>query len=194
MEKTETFVDRTGWGDGAWNSEPDKIEFRDETTGYPCLIVRNRSGALCGYVGVPPQHPLHGLEYSKPTPLLKLPEDTTIGKRGVIPVMLGMLSGTTDNLSPDVYFDVHGGITFSGACQEGGHICHIPEPGEPDNVWWFGFDCAHANDLCPEMVAFRTKHMPEHLKTFESDVYRDVSYVKGEIASLAQQLKALEPA
>jgi hypothetical protein len=31
--------------------------------GYPCLIVRNDFGSLCGYVGVPPGHPAHGKSY-----------------------------------------------------------------------------------------------------------------------------------
>jgi hypothetical protein len=38
--------------------EPDKEQWADESTGLPCLLKRNpRSGALCGYVGVPEGHP-----------------------------------------------------------------------------------------------------------------------------------------
>lgn len=54
-------VDRTGWRDGPWSSEPDRVEWRAH--GLACLIVRNDSGALCGYVGVPPGHPWHGRDY-----------------------------------------------------------------------------------------------------------------------------------
>lgn len=43
--------------------------------------------------------------------------------------------------------DVHGGLTYSNACE--GHVCHTPKEGEPDDVWWLGFDCAHAYDYCP---------------------------------------------
>jgi hypothetical protein len=25
----------------------------------------------------------------------------------------------------------------------------VPNPGEPDDVWWFGFDCAHCDDMSP---------------------------------------------
>lgn len=47
-------------GEGPWNDEPDKMQWIDEATGLDCLIVRAPvSGAWCGYVGVPPGHPLY---------------------------------------------------------------------------------------------------------------------------------------
>src|SRR4051812_44340660 len=105
-------VDKSTWGPGDWQDEPDKVQWQDEATGLPCLIVRGPSGALCGYVGVAEGHPLFAKEYS----------------------------------SADV--EVHGGLTFADFCQqttnEARHVCHVPAPGEPDHVWWFGFDCAHS--------------------------------------------------
>jgi len=81
--------------------------------------------------------------------------------------------------------DVHGGLTFSNSCQhakdESQGICHIPEPGTSDDVWWFGFDCAHLDDLSPGML----RH---GFKGFGHDVYRDVNYVANEVTSLAAQL------
>jgi hypothetical protein len=53
---------RKKWPDGPWNHEPDRVEWRSEH-GFPCLILRSRLGALCGYVGLPPGHPMHGKEY-----------------------------------------------------------------------------------------------------------------------------------
>jgi hypothetical protein len=47
----------------------------------------------------------------------------------------------------DVPVEVHGGLTYEGLCNE--HICHAPEPGFPETVWWLGFDCGHAFDLLP---------------------------------------------
>jgi hypothetical protein len=35
----------------------------DPATDLDCMINRGPSGALCGYVGVPPTHPLHGVRY-----------------------------------------------------------------------------------------------------------------------------------
>lgn len=55
-------IDRKGFPPGQWDSEPDKIQFPDEATRLPCLIVRNRLGGLCGYVGVSEGHPLFGKE------------------------------------------------------------------------------------------------------------------------------------
>lgn len=48
---------------GAWTGEPDKAHWVDKATDLDCLIVRGRSGALCGYVAVPPGHKYHGLDY-----------------------------------------------------------------------------------------------------------------------------------
>ena len=35
--------DKRTWPRGVWDDEPDKKQWRDEATGYPCLIVRNQS-------------------------------------------------------------------------------------------------------------------------------------------------------
>ena len=132
-------IDRSTWGRGPWDAEPDRVEF--EHAGLPCLLRRNRSGVWCGYAAVPPDHPWHGTHYDE------------------VPV------------------DVHGGLTYADACQ--GSICHVPKPGEPDNVWWFGFDCANLGDLVPGLWA-------------DGD-YRDMAYVRTETTRLAQQLAAKAP-
>ena len=47
--------------------------------------------------------------------------------------------------------EVHGGVTYGKACdgnQELG-VCHAPKSGEPDNVWWIGFDFMHFGDRAP---------------------------------------------
>lgn len=49
-------VDRSNWPAGEWDSEPDRLSWTDRETGLPCLIVRNRMGALCGYVAVERGH------------------------------------------------------------------------------------------------------------------------------------------
>ncbi len=56
-------VDKSAWGEGPWQDEPDKRQWVDEATGLPCLIVRGPLGALCGYVGVSEGHPYYGKEY-----------------------------------------------------------------------------------------------------------------------------------
>lgn len=92
--------------------------------------------------------------------------------------------------------DVHGGLTFASRCH--GDICHVPEPGESDDVWWLGFDCGHAGDDSPGLRAAIRKidgQLPPNLRggdrlLFEGDVYRDLAYVKGECESLADQVIA----
>lgn len=39
---------------GPWTDEPNVLHWVD--SGLDCLIVRNHSGALCGYVGLPEGH------------------------------------------------------------------------------------------------------------------------------------------
>lgn len=48
-----------------WETEPDRKQWVDEASGLDCLIVRNQTLTLCGYVGVPPGHPWYGLDYDK---------------------------------------------------------------------------------------------------------------------------------
>lgn len=166
--KTWTTMDKTSWGPGPWQDEPDKIQFSDERTGLPCLIKRNPLGALCGYVGVSEGHPWFGQGY----------DDA--------------------RLVDDVYPEVHGGLTFADFCQEGDEahtICHIPGPGEPDRVWWLGFDCNHAFDLAPAMRAREREYFPPALLNLRSwldmsETYKDIAYVKDQCALLALQAQA----
>lgn len=61
--RTWTTVDKSKWQRGEWDDEPDKAHWVDPATGLDCLIVRGPSGALCGYVGVPEEHPSFGADY-----------------------------------------------------------------------------------------------------------------------------------
>lgn len=155
-------IDKSTWADGEWKQEPDKIQWRDEVSGYPCLIRRVlRIGSLCGYVGVSANHPLYGYYNS-----------------------------WNDSLK------VHGDINYASKCS--GEICHLVEDGEEDDIWWFGFDCAHTADIMPFDLLLK-KAMPpelleieERLNSFFNPQYRNVEYVKNECANLAKQLKQIE--
>ncbi len=154
--RTYRRIDKTGWGEGPWSTEPDKVQWTDAATGLPCLVVRGGGGALCGYVGVAAGHPFFEVPYSH---------------------------GPGDRL------DVHGGITYSDRCQEGGDegraICHIPEPGQPAHVWWLGFDTAHLGDLTPEFDRLTTRLGDGG---GYGETYRTVAYVREQCADLARQL------
>lgn len=51
---------RSEWRPGTWADEPDLVEWRSDAAPYPLLIVRGHSGGLCGYIGVPEGHSMHG--------------------------------------------------------------------------------------------------------------------------------------
>jgi hypothetical protein len=155
-------IPREQWGDGPWQNEPDKLQWKTKS-GLPGLIVRNHAGAWCGYAGVDKTHPLYGVWYGEKAEVL-------------------------DGVSPESKFEVHGGITYSDHCQ--GHICHVPEPGEPDDVFWYGFDCGHCNDFMPAHEAAMGTYLPVRLRFVASRMYtyRDVEFVKAEVEKLAAQL------
>lgn len=212
-ECSYTTVDKSAWGVGPWSDEPDKVQWvqdpnprdrhrprvcgdcsaplaREQAAcwrcgtawGLDCLIVRNHYGALCGYVGVPPGHPWHGRDYA----------DT------VRDAVIDPWDGSIDAL-----VNVHGGLTYASDCQEDAAeakgICHVPPPGRPGGVWWFGFDCNHAFDLAPgfelHMRELDARHALGPAKPWLDDSglplvkYRTISYVREECANLARQLE-----
>lgn len=168
-----TTVDKSDWGDGPWQSEPDKVQMVDEETGYDCLMVRNHySGSWCGYVGVRKSNDFYEKHY----------DECKVG---------------------DEYLEVHCGLTFSGHCSESEDesrgICHVPINGSEDKVWWLGFDCSHSGDLWPKHRAdmrkiyeMRGEMIPRYYDQTSGDIYRDREYVVAQIKSLANQLKEVE--
>lgn len=149
-------VDKSSWPSGRWGDEPDRVHWSHG--GLDCLIVRQRTlGHLCGYVGVPPDHPWYEQHYDN-VRRIRTDEDDPYGD----------------------WVDVHGGLTFSGSCREGGAICHRPEFAANDPVWWLGFDCAHLGDMSPG-------------NRFDGydETYKSVLYVRRQTESLADQALAV---
>lgn len=147
-------IDKSSWGDGPWQREPDKRQWLT-AAGLPGLIVRNRLGALCGYVGVPETHKFYGKDYDH---------------------------SATRKLR------VHGSLTFANKCSpDHSGICHVPEAGEPDSVWWLGFDCAHLDDVVPKVASELRGHY------CDGEVYRDLAYVTAEVEQLAEQIARKRP-
>jgi hypothetical protein len=169
-------VDKSEWGDGPWQAEPDKVQWIDEATGLDCLIVRGPAGAWCGYVGLPPGHPWHGVDYGQCTLGEQCPN-------------AGDEYPSCYEHEPQGLTEVHGGLTFAAYCQEGAEehgVCHIPAEGRPDRVWWLGFDCAHSGDLCPKYDKYFKDRGIGHEPGYET--YRDRDYVRREVTALAAQL------
>jgi hypothetical protein len=158
MQATEAAVDKSDWGAGPWQHEPDRLEW--EHAGLPCLATRGPCGHWCGYAAVLPGHPFHGKSYDDPNVV------------------------------------VHGGLTYADKC--GGSVCHVPKPGEPDDVWWFGFDCAHSGDYAPMLGRYRNRGQKsyDHAAAVAADdwnieQYRTLDYVRAQASALAEQLAAL---
>lgn len=192
--------DKSEWGAGPWHSEPDKRQWRDPVTGLPCLIVRGPSGALCGYVGVSSSHPLFQKDYDSAdvevhgglTFASKCADEPTrehwekwrahvLGRkdearRYPIGDAAHLLKDRAKELED---FDAY--VAWATAA----HICHKVDDGEDDNVWWFGFDCAHLGDVSPAY------DRPGRGLSGADDTYKDIDYVTSEVERLAAQLSQL---
>jgi hypothetical protein len=176
METTRYTVDKTSWERGPWDDEPD-LENLTTAEGFDALVFRaSWSGNFCGYVGVPPGHPWYGKEYGASVKITEkqATEPVDIDRVSVISLLaMSMYDSESDDLaSIDCIIRVHGGLTYSGFGRE--------RFGEKPDHWYFGFDCAHAGDLSP---AYASKYGLGY-----DDQYRDVDYVRREIADLSRQL------
>lgn len=172
-------VDKSEWLDGPWKYEPDKKQWRDEATGLPCLIVRGPSGSLCGYVGVPPTHPAYGKQYDDVSVEVhggltfadKCAEAPTreswerFKERGhrARGEAKRYPNGDAAQFLRARVLELSNYGAYTQWC-EAAHICHKVEPGETDDVWWLGFDCAHLGDFSPAHAKARRPMRDETYK------------------------------
>ena len=97
----------------------------------------------------------------------------------------------------DVPLEVHGGLTFSDFWED-----------ENDNLWYLGFDCAHAWDLSPFMhkrdreiynsqprskywingVEHEYKERDLGAELMKHETYRDIEYVRIQCKKMVKQL------
>lgn len=160
-----------------------RIEKDFEHEGLRCVVIMTPMGHRCGYVGLPKGHPLYGVDYNTKTKALsaKSMPDVPTKKIGVGQMLKAMLGEyNEESISPEMFFSVHGGITYSGGGEQSKY------PVESD-LWWFGFDCAHFGDgkdlsvVSESMRAIKTMY-PTH------GVLRTTEYCVKECESLAEQL------
>ena len=159
-------------GAGPWTAEADKVSWLDAPTGLPCIMRRSEDGALSGFVGVGPSHPLFGFSEEA------LPHDPPIEVHGGI----DYAEACDEYQNPAV------------------SICHVHDrrgawardpatatavAALPTQLWWFGFSCNHSYDPVPR------SHHRQALSTENGRVYRDETYVAREIAWMAEQLDAI---
>jgi hypothetical protein len=128
--------------------------------GLQCRVVLTSLGHHCGYVAVPPDHPWFGLDYTDevPVPQEVIEREINIEEIGIINLFCTD-EPTTDACPIVLAVDVHGGLTFANKFNDA-------------DLWWFGFDCAHAGDG-------RNSSEPG---------WRDQSYAETHCRKLAEQL------
>lgn len=177
------YVGEGGGADGRNGrlGEADKIAWRDPSTGYECIIMRNPSGGyLGGYVAVPAGHPLYGFDHDA------IPSAFDIEVHG----------GLTYSAVCD-----EGPSPSRRLLNEARSICHVPPrplryaPIEHatdyraahDRAWWFGFECNHVYDVVPGERNDRGRFLGHETGA----TYRDEEYVYGQVVDLAAQLRAI---
>jgi hypothetical protein len=134
----------------------------------------------CGYVGVDNSHPLFGVQYNDQSDKItkQMVEDLTLGGRSPILLLTAAVNsddGQSIRRSPDVLFDVHGGLTFSS-----GNKMFDPDYPIKSDLWWFGFDCTHCDDGVIEPDEFDMKYFRGQARSLE--------YVSAQCESLATQM------
>lgn len=143
--------------------------------GLLCCVKRNYNcGNLNGYVAIDKDHGLYGKNYSD---TIQLPQSPKFNGN-----YIGLLGIDDEEAKENIYsidmaIDVHGGITFAADNLYG------IEKNIFGDLWWFGFDTAHAGDLKPFQTDIDRKY-----SYHDDSVYRDFEYVKSETIKLADQL------
>jgi hypothetical protein len=168
--ETFTTVDKSTWGPGPWQTEPDKIVWVDAETGLDCMIHRNPVGALCGYVGVPPGHPWHGAEY----------HDIEADVHG----------GLTYSRPCDPRATPEDGVCHISAPGRPDHIWWLGF----DCIHAFDYApkmAAESRQWLPEEL-WHHNHEPGTGDMF-AEVYKTVEYVRAEVESLARQAAGVPP-
>lgn len=154
--------------------------------GLRCVVIFTSMGHRCGYVGITEGHPLYGVQYNSKVPGLNVDEKTPIGKRGVFSILL---SDGTKDIRPELYFDVHGSLTYS---------CNEPEyPVPASGTWWFGFDCGHCDDSSDLEALDRYDLDSQGVRAYAEmtrnrGTVRSLQYVIDECKRLADQLVAVK--
>ncbi len=151
-----------------------RVESEFTHRGLKCVVTMNRRAYRCGYVGVPKGHPLFGKDYDD---YLDMDED--------------------ERVSIYEHFQVHGGITYAN----GGVNSEYPVKSD---LWWFGFDCAHAwdaRDFDSAKKLFKDDvdavQRIEYIEALDGgyqipgQMVRSLEYVQKECMRLAEQLAEL---
>lgn len=168
-------------GDGPWSAEADKVSWIDPDSGLACIMRRRSDGALSGYVGVGPDHPLAGVGEEA------LPHDPPIVVHGGV-----NYASPCNEREPHEISVCHIRVPRP-AMRASSEPLHPPFDARtmvalamlPEQLWWFGFSCNQPYDLIP-----KARHV-RPLGLENGRVYRDERYVVRETTNLAAQLHAI---
>lgn len=150
--------------------------------GFNCFIVNSIGGWRNGYVEIPKDNKFFGVQYYEKSHVkISDLEDTSIGKRGVIPAFAFAMRDS-EMLPLDVLFNVHGSLTYSDD--------HLKPVGK-ENSWFLGFDTNHIGDAKDRSLMSK-KHQDfydEHEKNiFKDGEIRTENYIESELKSLVDQI------
>lgn len=83
-------------------------------------------------------------------------------------------------------------VDYTAFCQEGpdAKICHVPAPGKPADVWWFGFHSAHYNHLVPLMFSPMMRALGIRRDPPPGYIYQGMTRVITRVKALARELAA----
>lgn len=187
--------DKKQWPVGPWTEEPDKET--GETAGLSTVILRTDLGHLCGYVAVPLGHPWHGLHYDHEAIEVSVHGGLTYAENAPLPskwnagayaLHLCLRDKDAETMTRYPQGDSarrmreqHAHSTSLEEWQDYWRRRAITAEDGPEGCWWLGFDCAHSGDYTPSLRWPVAK---------EWGTYKDIAYVRAEVARLAEQLAA----
>jgi hypothetical protein len=163
----ELKIDKTAWGDGPWQTEPDRVDFQH--AGYACLLLRHpHHGYWCAYVGVDRAHPYYG---KKPNDCdVRTHRDLNYGARcdGLI------CHVPAPGMPADVWW-----LGFD--CGHTWDLCPGLEAREREKA-----------ARIPALAALQKRKEELEIEApFLRETYRPLAYVRAETKKLAAQLRAL---
>lgn len=114
-------------------------EYKEEHKDYPILVLRmkiyDKPAHRCGYVGIPKTHRWHGKGYDHEMDINR--DDVLVNHTDPIGTFL---AANSHCVSIGYAAGVHGGLTYARGEND------YPMEENPQGLWFFGFDAAHAHD------------------------------------------------
>jgi len=168
-----TVVDKSDWGPGPWQSEPDRVEWIH--AGFACMLRRGPGGQWCGYVGIPREHPFYGKEYGEIDDAVPFHGGLTYSAACNGEICHVPAAG----MPADVWW-------LGGDFAHAGDLCpayearlrawiHAPQP------------TPELEETAARLRAFHSKPQPLEMQ----DVYRELPYVRATVEQCADALAAM---